>query len=952
MPKASGINSSGNRGFLCLLLFFPFVLASLGSGLIRPDPESARRSSLEEKLDEAIGCAEPSADPMKYFSMLFGRIERGFSASSKGEEFLKRIREALRKRFPGMVSMVRLLPDGSPDPDIRDRPVARSLSRRFVREYRSFVQLGEPPSSLTQSFIQGFLGHVPRGMEIHGQFLFSSFPPRERYVFLSKPGDKGTFIIFFEPSKPLAEVALEDCLNRLNRGLANIRLHAAFRGESERSLSEKLGVPSWKSLGEMSDDRRWVGNRLIQRRILAPSVWVLGELTDTGGGADSRLERIWLPLVVPTILFLLLSAFPGLIQKQASSRTTIVAAFLYTSAVPLVIMGWTADQFLGERRAILEDEVFQECGRNLMALDRAFSLHIGRLRQAIEVFGPDVRPGENPLDSFLRELDIWKKRLAFDSCEVFDEVGKPVFSFRKPGSAQVKGGEGRFLEKNARVLLKRCNADSAPPPGGPEKTEGKAVDHHGSPDDKVGIETGLLPAAGPVRPWFFHHYNLQTRQFYLACVALGTPEGRATHLVLFSWDRTAMQVDYLRKVHAAFSRRFSGGGLFVCGETPTDPRIPRSFRYRSEALSLASRIRSSTPGVRQLISRGDGRLLLTGIQGTELKGFRLLGIVLDQEIRSELSGLAWKLRFVTLAILGAGLLIGTFLTRMFLLPIRNLETGVKALEHRRFEVRIPEGSADELGMLARLMNSIMTDLADLEVARTVQESLFPRGKLQAGAWEVFGSCVTASRVGGDYFDYGPLDDDHVIIVIGDVTGHGVGAALVVSMVKAILSHPSTDRTPVAALEMMHRILVSSLHRKKMITCAIGILHLPSGRFRWANAGHPFPFLIRKGRAVSQGLSGFPVGAAKARFSEAEIALEPEDCLVYYTDGLMEARGHDGQMLGWDILEQVLPGLVRESPARTEAAIRDWFRTMTDKDPPEDDVTILVIQRGRNGGGAA
>lgn len=239
-------------------------------------------------------------------------------------------------------------------------------------------------------------------------------------------------------------------------------------------------------------------------------------------------------------------------------------------------------------------------------------------------------------------------------------------------------------------------------------------------------------------------------------------------------------------------------------------------------------------------------------------------------------------------------------------------------------------------------------LEDLEVARVVQESLFPQGTLHRGAWEIYGTCRSATQVGGDYLDYFALDDGRLAFVLGDVSGHGVSAALVMAMAKALIAHPATRIEPSVVLGTLQTVFLQVLKRKKMMTCCFGILDPHQGRVVIANAGQNFPFHLKPdGQVYELEMPGKPLGVRNTRGFECHVhTLEVNDVLILYTDGLIEAMDKQGQSLGYETTKQALPDLVGATAQETETRIRDWHDSVVSDGPQADDISLIIVQRTR------
>ncbi|MFZ2958036.1 MAG: SpoIIE family protein phosphatase [Candidatus Ozemobacteraceae bacterium] len=344
----------------------------------------------------------------------------------------------------------------------------------------------------------------------------------------------------------------------------------------------------------------------------------------------------------------------------------------------------------------------------------------------------------------------------------------------------------------------------------------------------------------------------------------------------------------------------------------------------------------------------DGTVFCVAGKGEALKSYSLIAYSTDERIQAELGKARSVFLVVALIFLSMVLAASRLLAARFLIPVNDLAEGVRALRERRFSHRIPIRNDDELGQLSMTFNGMAEGLKDLEVARLVQENYFPSLPLERDGWTVSGSCQPASRVGGDYLDFFPIGEKRLGLVIGDVSGHGVGAALVVGMAKALIASPTMILEPAAILERMQRVFAATLKRKKMMTCCVVMFEPETGRLWSANAGHNLPYLVRGNGLVEQlKPGGKPLGTKNKPFAVQEECLANDDWLFMYTDGFIEAArlgDVSGECIGYERVEEALPGLRREDAQTTENALREWFVTQAAPGPQADDITILVLRK--------
>ncbi|MBP5469289.1 MAG: SpoIIE family protein phosphatase, partial [Candidatus Riflebacteria bacterium] len=220
-------------------------------------------------------------------------------------------------------------------------------------------------------------------------------------------------------------------------------------------------------------------------------------------------------------------------------------------------------------------------------------------------------------------------------------------------------------------------------------------------------------------------------------------------------------------------------------------------------------------------------------------------------------------------------------------------------------------SKDELGLLGQAFNQMMADIKDLLLAGAVQQCLIPNGKYKLEGYDCLVYNQMASKLGGDYADIFELTEDKVLIVIGDVTGHGISSSLLTAMVKAsIFIFSNKKDVPLNQMVSNISMMISDLlNKKKLMTFCAVILDKNTGEIAVCNAGHPFPIIREKqiGKSRTTELSGFPMGASKRRCkytSETE-TINPGETLILYTDGFPEAENEKGEDFGYKRFNQLI-----------------------------------------------
>lgn len=237
---------------------------------------------------------------------------------------------------------------------------------------------------------------------------------------------------------------------------------------------------------------------------------------------------------------------------------------------------------------------------------------------------------------------------------------------------------------------------------------------------------------------------------------------------------------------------------------------------------------------------------------------------------------------------------------------------------------------------------------DMEIAEQIQLSLLPAQPPELFGVELAGRCWPAAHVGGDYYDFFKRDDHTIDLLIADVSGHSVGAALIMAEVRTLLrAHAGNAASPSGILNTLNSMLYEDLTRAELfITMFYARYSTATGRLSYANAGHNMPLLHRFGQQSCQELDaeGMILGIKPSMvFEERTITLKMGDTLLFYTDGIPEATSASGELLG---IEAVCLHLGDQSSLPVDAladSFHELVNSYTSSSTPQDDISLVVMK---------
>jgi len=284
-------------------------------------------------------------------------------------------------------------------------------------------------------------------------------------------------------------------------------------------------------------------------------------------------------------------------------------------------------------------------------------------------------------------------------------------------------------------------------------------------------------------------------------------------------------------------------------------------------------------------------------------------------------------------------------------------------------IEVPPSQDDQLAELSHSFNQMTAHVeqllavakekerldAEIEIARHVQNQLFPRAMPESRGLRLAAFCQPARMVSGDYYDYAAAGAGRVAIAIGDVAGKGISAALLMAALQSALRaqlqaalEPTAPAAPFSTARIVSRInrqLYETTPPEKYASFFLGIYDEASHELTYTNAGHLPPILLRSGNVHELEVTGSVVGLFPSpEFGESRIALESGDLLVCFTDGATESENAFGEVYGEQRLVETIaanaerPELLAIQAALT--AVREW----TGSGELADDFTVLLARR--------
>ena len=635
---------------------------------------------------------------------------------------------------------------------------------------------------------------------------------------------------------------------------------------------------------------------------------------------------LYLLLSIPIIRYFWNTIILG-IPGKASIRLKLAFLFLFASGIPLLSLAVISYEYQLRKRLIMIEDAKTWITDNLCEIDQRYLSYLTNVRLGLDKYldkwsqtlkkdGLNINSLKE-IDNKLTQCSSWDYFCVASEAQIiasFDGLVKYsgsldqiVFDEENSIFSKKSNQFRAYLLKVINVILKKICSD----------LNNKAIPAMVLSKLEIFIETimqktfpeilySVIQTKDNISGFGFkNYYNVSYFKF------ISIFDKRFTdYICLITWLPKDIQRDFLKNIIHKINRNPVNYKL-ISYERGKRDFIPSNVSD-NKVLEKFIRRASDKPTDELEIINVDGEdYIAVSILGHNISEYSFVGLYPIKNIDSIInfkSVILWILGVFSLLL---SISLAQLLTKSFINPMNNLQEGAYAVENRNFDHRISNLGNDEFGDVGNIFNNMMGSLKELEVAKIVQESMFPKPEFKQGNFSVYGKSITMIDVGGDYLDFFKVDDNSFSLLLGDVAGHGLGAAMIMAMAKAsIIASSESWKSPSAMLNLLHKVILGakSAKQKKIMTFQYLYINSNSGENLYGNAGACSPFLVRhsENKIEEIKMAGAALGAfKKASYKEKALDFRPGDAMVFYTDGIVECKDKNGEMLGYDNLKNTI-----------------------------------------------
>ena len=626
-------------------------------------------------------------------------------------------------------------------------------------------------------------------------------------------------------------------------------------------------------------------------------------------------------------------------MRTASIRMKLVGLILYSVALPLAGLTYFGWKYVAERRELLIQDAYIACHDSINEFENNFEKEKARLLSQFRSFKhlPEMKSDPAPLLPMFRKKDVDRH---INWIEVRDINADVILTIQRQETAEQLGLLGKAV---ARLGINNFLG---------HRLQGKALSLNAS---EVLVQEFL---EGPFGGWArifespdeLHQVSFGGFEIFWYWDVFEDPDMKAAFIVVDQHVRWAVRNYLIANLKHRIS--FGSGALrMFAWSTVYSELWPEDTVAADELMRFIRQVMRSSSSQNSIIRWNNADWVAAGAPGKQLADSILLSLYPLEEIEREISGIRSDLTWGVLFALILALLVGTLFSHTIIRPVASLMLGVQALRRRDADCRLEILQNDELGRLSATFNTTSEALADILSAKAIQKQLIPEKAPEIEGFTADLIYIPTADLGGDYCDIMPLNNGCWLLVIGDVTGHGVSSAMVTTMIKAVVS----DYAMNGGLSLhdmficLNELLFTQFKRKKCMTLFAAVLDSSSGRLDCINAGHPLPLHFSDGCRQPVAIMGHPPLGFTIRnqeFPQTSLQLANGDCLVLYTDIFVETADKSGQPYGNAGFSAVCEKYLHLPPAAMREEILNAVMGCSDKEL-DDDMTLIIIKRNHD-----
>ena len=901
--------------FFCFILFPALLFYFSLDFIFERNKDKIRESRLLE-MNEKLEYLNKYSNNKRYFHFLLSKISFYAQRVENPEIYIEKNINNLKKKYPDKIQFIVWNSEGK---------VINKLSDRINFSYilkKLYLSLKEVTNKLAvdYSFSISNLDSIKNNYNMFRSFFGKVYISENLRLPLSRGFDAGPFLTELGHGLTYAWYSINDKISILC--FLSDELLAGFSGlgkiSEELNNNDNIFITGYSINQNYTDPvsvfpKKYyselqmaltsfvnAGNSifendkaLVKMSMPEPSIITFCFLPKTDSIWNYESNRnIWFQILFSVLLlfYVLWGIFYYYKRHFFSIRWKLSALFLFANLAPISVIGLIAADYLESQRLSIKSEIVSELEKSVRELETRYRSLIDdyslRLNYTVSEVAKTI--GNNTI----QKPEIEKLKKLYDDFNAFElyivASNSQMIDYKRDENKAKQ--RISYVTNLGKSILDYANDKSNKLNNNSDKKVSKQVDTEYLRVfiNNLGVVSDFN--IGDIARIYFS-YIFGDRINY----------NNNNYVFLMFWDREYLQNLFLRETYKTLYKVIPDARFFfksnISNNSYGDIELEKVF---NSVLQSRSGIDKKVVGTTDLFKE---KYIYVCVNGNVLKDWMLVAAYPEEKINSIIRLIVIQIiAGVFLSILLTFIIIH-FLSLHFLNPIHRLGEAALAIENRNFSYKIPVSDQDEFGHLEDVFNHVIEGLADFEVAKIVQESLFPSNKLLLQPFEIFGKSTVATTLGGDYYDYFKINDKYLGIVIAKVSVKGIPAGLIMAMAKSVILSSSEEikLNPSKLAAKLNKMFLS-LEGKSLnhvMTFQYFVLDVNNGLLVSVNAGHCSPVIFDSKTNITKCIDYIspPLGESiDSKYENYEFSLLEKQSLILYTDIVKEGLNNFSRSL--------------------------------------------------------
>ena len=945
----------------CFFIFPVFLVYYSLDFLLETNKDELRENKLLE-MNNKIEYLNKYSNNKRYFHFLLLRLSEFAQKTDNPLKYLELNINNLKKNYPDKIQFIVWDNKGKVNTRLSDR-----IKYKYILD-KLYLSLKEVTEKVSRdySFPISNIESIKRNFNIFRNFFGKIYIPENFKIPLGRSFNAGPFLtelgdglnhvwfsikdnisfLCFISNDLLSDFTglekISETVNKSDPSLIvgyslNPNFNIPVTSLPEKYISDiKMALTVFENAG----DSIFENNRaLIIMSMPDPSVrtFCFYAKTDIRWDYEYRRNYYFCIIIFIILLIYLCFLFRFLYKRNFFSiRWKLTTLFLFANLAPIAVIGFITKDYLDSQKLSIKNEIVSELEKSIRELEARYRSMLDDFNLRLNSIVSDISKIVG--NGVIKEEEIWKLKSLYDEFNC-SELYIIASNSRLIGYKRDETNAKQTLD-TMTVFGKTILSFSNRKVSNSHKNNAKS--------NIIKLENSEYLDAFIENFGNISDFNIgELTRIYFSYAFGDRDHYNNNYVFLMLWDREYIQNLFLRETHKSLFESMDNADFYIKSNVSNNFYGDKKYeRILDSVLENNNGMVNKTSGY---IKFNCKNYVFICINGSILKDWSILAVYPEEFIDKRINIILIQIISGIILSLLLTIIIIHILALHFLNPIHKLGEAALAIGNRNFSYRIPIGDKDEFGHLNQVFNRVIEGLADFEVAKIVQESLFPDNIFNSSNFSIYGKSIVATTLGGDYYDCFTINENFFGIIIANVSVKGIPAGLIMAMAKSVVLTSSEETKLDSALltSRLNRMFfgISGKSLSHIMTFQYMVLNLNDGSCSFTNAGHcpPVLFDCEAKKIDYLDYSEPPLGKiSDYDYKKYDFNIVKNHSLILYTYAIIKAFNDSNDIINYNKFNSVL---IRSYNSDSEKYYNNIYNAFSQFcSQINNDITLIVVNR--------